>query len=185
MVRRAVVSTGCDDGHLRHRVYAATRSSHACVPRVRVQVQTARLRRDLLTRQDSERAGQLQRVDVILIITIRSQTVIPRGPGCQSVLRRSTSADGAKRSAGSDKARAAAGCAAHAPRRSRGGKVSVCGSRSRRVASLVAVVAVVNGVRVIDYSNNPPPLAGEWWGEWAKHRLDNITLCVQRRAWAG
>jgi len=27
------------------------------------------------------------------------------------------------------------------------------------VASLVAVVAVVNGVRVIDYSNNPPPLA--------------------------
>jgi len=100
VVRRAVVSAGCDDGHLRRRVHAATRSSQACVPRMRVQVQTARLRRDLLTRRASERAGQLQRVDVIVIITIRSQAAIPRGPGCQSVLRRSTRTDGAKRSAG-------------------------------------------------------------------------------------
>lgn len=42
VVRREVVSARCDDGHLRSRVHAATRSSHACVPRARVQVQTAR-----------------------------------------------------------------------------------------------------------------------------------------------
>lgn len=150
VVRRAVVSASCDDGHLQRRVHAAT-----IVTRLRAVNASVRVSgRDLLTRRIGERANYK-----VSIVIMPFAVTVPRGPGCQSVLR-STSADGAKRSVvrHSDKARAAAGSVAQAPRRCRerdGSRVRP--ARSRRVPRRRRR-RFVNGVRVIDYSNNPPPL---------------------------
>lgn len=83
---------------------------------------------------------------------------------------------------GSDKARGTSG--ARAPPTPRDDS-RVRPARSRRIPRRRRR-RVVNGVRVIDYSNNPPPpltvrgmCVQRWWGA---HRLDNITLCVQRCA---
>lgn len=112
--RQAVMMVICSVASTRRR------SSHAC-KRERKRVSG----RDLLTRRIGERANYN-----VSIVSMPFSATVPRGPGCQSVLR-STNADGAKRSVvrHSDKARAAEGSVAQAPRRCRAGRFA-CAARA-------------------------------------------------------